>query len=80
MEVTVQIADFSDGESHHGTNPSGFNHKSVGQTKAGHMVGGLAFPTQDLQSIGFSTCKALDEVITRISPVANTQLVQMRTL
>jgi len=80
MEVTIQIADFSSGKAYRGANPSGFNHKSVQQTKAGNMIGGLAFPSQDLLSIGFTTCKALDEVITRITPVANTQLVQARTL
>jgi hypothetical protein len=80
MAVTVQVADFSTGQSYRGANPSGFNHKSVTQTRAGNMHAGLAFPTQDLMSIGFSSCKALDDVITRITPVANAKLVQTRTL
>ncbi len=79
-DVAIRIANFSSGTSNRGSNPSGFNHKSVGQTKAGSMKGGLAFPSQDLLSIGFSTCKALDEVITSISAVPNTQVIKPHTL
>ncbi len=79
-EVTIRIGNFTNGVSNRGSNPSGFDHKSVGQTKAGNMKGGLAFPGQDLQSVGFSTCKALSEVITSISPVTNTQIIKPKSL
>jgi len=82
MEVTIQIADFTGLDLHQvmGANPSSFDHKSVSQTRAGKMHGGLAFEGQDLLSIGYTTCKGIDEVITGIPAVTNKEFVQARTL
>jgi hypothetical protein len=74
-EVTVQVADFSSGSSYHGANTNGFNHKTVTQKRVYEFD-----KTSTDQSIAFTSCKALDQVIVRTTPVPNKQQLPWRKL